>query len=192
MKQDKSTFCSWTFAAVVAVIIAVGLFIGPAYSQAETAVMLQQSPVQGGEINIGTGVHYFGHGSEVTLIATPRPGYRFVYWLGDVSDETSNNTTAYLDGPKIIIAVYEREDYAFLEETSFTPQGDSMSGRLISPSDYSRSGGSGAVKQKKYVRQTPEALENDPFPVPDPVPEPTTVLLLGIGGLLASRRKSKK
>jgi hypothetical protein len=178
MKQSKFTFL--TFAALTMVMLAVGFMSSPVYSKAETALMIQQSPASGGEINIGTGVHYYGSGSEVTLVATPKPGYRFVYWLGDVSDETSNNTTAQLDNPKIIIAVYEREEYAFLEETSFVVQGAAAADRMTAAPQASG-------KDLPSVDPNPDDPDD-----PKPTPEPVTGLLFALGGLMVARRKAKK
>ncbi len=61
--------------------------VEPAYCQGEDiALLLQKAPANGGVVNIGTGVHHFSSNAEVTLTATPKSGYQFAYWLGDVSD----------------------------------------------------------------------------------------------------------
>lgn len=81
---------------------------GSALCRAQShALLLQQTPSQGGVVSPQIGVHHFSSDSEVTLIAVPKPGYQFVYWLGDVLDPTANKTTTILDEPKIIIAVFE-------------------------------------------------------------------------------------
>ncbi|MHC4743940.1 MAG: InlB B-repeat-containing protein [Planctomycetota bacterium] len=71
------------------------------------ALLVQQTPSGAGMVSPEVGVHHFSCDSEVTLVAVPRPGYRFVYWLGDVLQPTASKTTALLDEPKIIIAVFE-------------------------------------------------------------------------------------
>ncbi|MHC4207590.1 MAG: InlB B-repeat-containing protein, partial [Planctomycetota bacterium] len=71
-------------------------------------LLLEQTPVKGGEITPVAGVHYFKPDSEVILTAVPKAGYKFIHWLGDVSDPTSANTVVYLNEPKVIIAVFEQ------------------------------------------------------------------------------------
>ena len=61
-----------------------------------TALLLQQSPVDGGAVNLSTGVHHFAPDTEVELSATARPGYEFVCWLGDVANPKANTTRVYM------------------------------------------------------------------------------------------------
>jgi len=92
-------------------VMAFGL-IAPAYSQTQDIVLLlEQTPVKGGEITPAAGVHHFKPGSEVFLKAVPKPGYKFVRWLGEVSDATATSTIAYLNKPKVIIAVFEQAEH---------------------------------------------------------------------------------
>jgi len=93
-------------------ITAFALFLpGPAQCQTpEIALLLQQTPSQGGIVNPQIGVHHFVLDTEVTIIAIPKPGYQFLYWLGDVLDKTANKTTTRLDKPKIIVAVFQQVD----------------------------------------------------------------------------------
>ncbi len=187
-------------------IAAMGM-VQPACGQAnETALLLQQSPVDGGTINLGTGVHYFENKSEVSLRATPKPGYHFVCWLGDVSDTVSQSTVAYLDSPKIIIAIYERVEYDFLtkdDSVHIVPGGGGGSG---GGSGFTGGGGGGGGIYGGGGGGGPnngeeDIIEDGDFPVPPtgptgdelpvPVPEPTTIVLLGFGSLLASRYRAK-
>ena len=111
-RDSNRTFVVGWQSIVLAIVVIVGGLAGPAYCQTNgVALLLQQTPVQGGTLNLSMGVHNFELYTEVTLTAIAKPGYQFVYWLGDVRDSTSNNTTVYLDGPKIIIAVFERARY---------------------------------------------------------------------------------
>ena len=160
-----------------------------ARSQDDPMLLLQLSPVQGGTITPGPGIHQFGLNAIVTLTAVPKPGYQFVYWLGDVIDPTSSRTTVYLDLPKIVMAVFEQAEYQFLaEEAAGTPEPDSR--MSASAGDYSRQGyeGGGAKRQKTPHFSQPE--QKDDFPVP--VPEPVTGILLALGGLLAARRVANR
>ena len=144
------------------------------------ALMVQQSPVDGGVVTPGVGVYDMENDSRVNLTAVPNPGYQFVYWLGDVSDSTSNSTVAYLNSPKIVIAVFERVGYEYLplsEAIRNTP-----AGRLYSsPGYYPRSEYTGGGSDD------PE----DPPEYPE-VPEPAAILTLTAGAMLLKLMKKKK
>ncbi|MBL7106138.1 MAG: PEP-CTERM sorting domain-containing protein [Phycisphaerae bacterium] len=151
------------------------------------AIMLQQSPPDGGTITPGTGVHNFDTGSQVTLNAVPKPGYQFVYWIGDVSDTTSNSTVAYLDSPKIIIAVYQRVGYDYLAASKVirsSPVGG-LYGKAVDYSNTSYTGGGGGDDGGGGEEEFPE---DDPFPVPE-VPEPATIILLSAAALMARYKR---
>ena len=150
------------------VIIAFWLII-PAYSQTKDMVLLlEQTPVKGGKITPVAGVHYFKPNSEVILTAVPKAGYKFIHWLGDVSDPTAANTIVYLNEPKVIIAVFEKAEQGI--------SGDGE-GLLL---------GGGGAKPKK-----PVYYEKGKKPTPE-VPEPATGLLMMLGGLFALKRRSPK
>jgi len=222
MKQNRSIFVGWQGVILTLAVVLYGLLEpaycqGPAsrpFAEWQlrtdtTVLLLQQSPPQGGKITPKVGVHQFDLNAEVTLTAIPEPGYYFVYWMGDVSDPTANSTIVYLDAPKIVIAVFERSEYELLleEELQNTLGGG---GRLYpSAADYSRQGGGGGggKRPKKFKwppRPQPEKppgpeKEPDEFPVPEqpdefpiPVPEPATVLLLGLGSLLGVIHRTKR
>jgi len=196
----------------------LALALAPRYASAQadgTVLLLQQSPPNGGAISPAVGVHTFGRNANVTLTATPKPGYQFVYWLGDVSDTTANITTAYLDTPKIIIAVFERVkyDFAFFEELPPSQAGEGGGGQPSrSSADYYGQGGFGGPGRRRphkyygYSYEPPE-IDDDPgeddfpipddiddFPIPDPepIPEPTTGLLLALGAFLAHLKRKQK
>lgn len=156
-------------------------------------LLLQQSPVQGGTITPGTGIHKFGLNASVTLTAVPKPGYQFVYWLGDVIDPTSSRTTVYLDLPKIVIAVFEQAEYEFPTEEGVAMASATDSELHVSAGDYSRQEYTGNDRVKPSKRRYSSEHQDD-FPVPDdvPVPEPATGILLTLGGLLAARRAADK
>ena len=196
---------------VLAIVICIAALSGNAFCRTDYAsICLQKTPPQGGSINIGAGIHDIILNSEITLIAMPEPGYQFVYWLGDVSDPTSNNTTAYIDSPKFIIAVFEKAEHEFISATDYTPRsGGGRGGQIRNAADYQRGGGGGIGGKRPHKwrwptpPKPPEPLDDilvpgdgstdgggDQLPVPgEPIPEPATGILLGMGSLLLKKRK---
>lgn len=190
----------WSVALAILVIMA-GL-LERAHGQTEAVTLiLQQTPSEGGTVTPVPGVHHFALNTEVTLTAIPKPGYQFICWLGDVSDRAAERTVAYLDRPKIVVAVFERSQYD-------TPMNDTGSGggrvggssagrsSVDSVADFSWGGparvagptrGPRAAKQSKAEAAIPE-----PQPPAPPVPEPATGILLSLGGLFALARRGVK
>jgi uncharacterized membrane protein YgcG len=175
--------------ALAAAIILCGLF-APADCQAdEVLLLLEQTPVKGGEITPGAGVHHFKPGSEVVLSAHPKPGYQFVHWLGDVSDSTANSTVVYLNKPKVIVAVFEQAKYNTKDTLPSGGGGGGGSGLMSTASNFfpqggisPGGGGGGGNPQLGPVATTPK------------VPEPATGVMLVVGSLFAfaRRRRAKK
>ncbi len=195
--------------AVISAFLVIGVVCpGLAFCQDNGIVLLiQQSPAQGGSVTPEEGVHKFGTGEEVVLTAVPKPGYQFVYWIGDVSDSTANRTSVYLNAPKIVIAVFERSEFDFLVADEL-PQSRPGGGLTPSAPDYANtaySGGGAKRPSKPGVPSIPpetpeepaddfpaqpEGEVNDDFPVPEPIPEPATIslMILGCLGLVRKRR----
>jgi hypothetical protein len=156
--------------------------------------MLEITPSQGGYLNIAPGVHTYDRFAEVTLTATPKPGYQFVYWLGNVTDATTGTTTVFLDSPKIVIAVFERSKFD-LVELEEGPQGSAGGGGLVrgrGEGDTSLEQAVGAKRPLPYHPPKP----NEDVPVPEeappvPVPEPATVILFCAGLLVFSNYRRK-
>jgi len=175
-------------------IIACGLIV-PAYSQTQEIVLLiEQTPVKGGEITPAAGVHHFKPGTEVMLTAVPKPGYKFIHWLGEVSDATANKTVVYLDKPKVIIAVFEQAEHSVSADGGALPAGGGGAPGGLFPTalDLSRPGGfggGGGVKPEKLVYYI---KDKKPIPKVPEVPEPATGLLLIMGSLFALKRRSRK
>lgn len=197
-KNSISFGCQKVILFLVLTVVFRGL-PEPAYCQtAGPVLLLQQIPANGGTITPGEGVHYPQQNTNVTLTAVPRAGYQFVYWLGDVSEATSNRTTAYLDAPKIVVAVFERVEFELEGVTEMTQNipGGQWGGRWASSADYSRQGYSGGGGSQPSIRRAlSKPPEPEPLPkeIPVPIPEPATVILLGLGSFLvfAGRRSEK-
>lgn len=163
----------------------------------QTALLLRQSPTEGGTINLGEGVHYFEQYTEITLTVIPKSGWQFVCWLGEVSDATTPTTTAFIDTPKIIIAVFERVAYEFLVE-EIGAKSSPAQNLFSSAPDYANTGGGGATRETwpspPSPPPPPPEQESDEVPVPQefpvPLPEPITAVLLALGSVCAFRKRS--
>lgn len=213
----RSTHPAFKGRLLIVVFAFAGLALLPVWpascSGAEVALLLQQTPAQGGIVSPDIGVHHYAANAVVTLVAVPRPGYQFVYWLGDVLDATANKTTALLSEPKVIVAVFEHVDHdqVMVGQGAHAVGGGGSfsSGTSISPAAArtSSGGSSGGGSSRGSTPTSP--TEGDPEPPidppddppidppddppidPPPVPEPATGLMLALGGLaLLKRRKA--
>lgn len=194
MTKHNDLTCIRRYSLLSALVILAATLTRPPYCRGENiALLLQQTPARAGMITPSAGVHHFAPNTQITLTAVPKPGFQFVYWLGDVSDPTANNTLAYLDSPKIIIAVFERNEYAFLADNEYTDWVPSP--RLIRiPADYARGGGGGGGGKRGNGgggggNGNGNGEEPDDFPVP--IPEPATVVLLSLATLFAFARRPR-
>lgn len=176
--------------AFAIVMITCG-WLTPAYCRADVVLLLEQTPVKGGQITPIAGVYHFAPGAEVTLTANPKPGYQFVHWLGDVSDPTATSTVVCLNKPKVIIAVFEQTEHGISADEQILPVGGGGAPGSSFPSamDLSRpggfSGGGGARPQPPHFTYV---IHTNP---PPQVPEPATGALLLLGGLFALVRKRR-
>jgi hypothetical protein len=188
MKHSNSKSMGFTAFAFGCAVLVLCL-AGPGYCEEDgTALMLQISPVNGGTLNLSPGVHTYDRDAEVTLTAVPNPSYRFVYWLGNVTNATTNTTTVHLDSPKIVIAVFERSQFAFVEFEE-GPQGSVGGGGLITSSSFYSGGigGGGSTSHSHSHQHTPKTNGDVPVPpenepdLPVPVPEPATIVFMFTG-----------
>ena len=191
MKPGGSPFLA-PRSLTAAIAIIAGWLFAPAFCQtSNVALLLQQTPSKGGAITPDAGVYHFEQNSEVTLTAAPKPGYQFVYWLGDVSDPKAVSTMVYLDKPKIIIAVFEQSGYgvpAVEKGISGGGGGGGGGSGFVSPvmtfgQAGSISGVAGGVKPKIY---------KSAYPKSEVIPEPATGVLLLLGSVFALVRRRTK
>ena len=184
MKRRSSTFLGLHGLLLVLLIMAGGLS-QTAYGQAGSVrLFLQQMPLQGGIISPSAGLYHYEANAQIALTAIPEPGYEFVYWLGDVSDPTACNTTVYLNGSKVIIAVFEPTEYDSSSDKQPLPAGGGGDLAVPSVPDYGRQGFNSAGGRPTDSSNSPQATAA--------IPEPATLLLLGLGGIILSRSKHAK
>ena len=167
-------------------------------------LLVQESPVDAGFVTPEPGVHRIGLNEMVVLKAVPKPGYRFLYWLGDVDSPTANETITNLDSPKIVIAVFEREEFSLLTPSTMPQKGRGGGGSIASANKFSprkiaSSGGTERLRLPRQVLPDPDPFpvpgdsdDEDDFPVPDDeIPEPATIALMGFGAVTVLRRKRR-
>jgi len=178
------------------VVIITLILLAPAYCQLSgVTLLIQQSPPQGGKVVPSAGVYDFELNAEITLTAIPKAGYYFVQWLGDVVDPTAPTTVAYLNKPKVIIAVFQQTDYGtLLGGATVTPD---IVSSVVPVGGGSSSGGGGGFSNNDPPKEPPppdDPDDKDPPPWnppdPPPVPEPATGLLLALGGLALLRKRA--
>lgn len=179
------------------------------------SLIIKQFPAQGGTITPGLGVHHFNPDEEITLTAVPKSGYKFVRWIGDVSDPQASSTFMQIKGPKIIIALFESSEYDGVFPRAGSPGGGARSGvgRIADVGNFSSltAGGGGKVTSP-YLAFPSSPAKPGPLPelptvivpaselpvviVPvsdEPVvPEPATGTLLTLGSLLMLLKRRAK
>jgi hypothetical protein len=191
MKRDNSK--SWSCAVIICCATLLFCFSAQAAVQGNgTALMLEASPAEGGSLNIATGVHTYDIDSDVALKATPKPGYQFVCWLGNVTNTTDSSTTVFLNSPKMVIAVFERNEFETPgAESGYLGGGGGEGGGGLVPSGGLSDSSLEEAEVKNPNPQTYSYPHTSPEKPPVPTPEPATVTLFFAGFLmLANRRKN--
>lgn len=158
-----------------------GLLQASYCQSADVTLFIQQTPAQGGTIIPSAGIHHFAPNSQVALTAVPQPAYQFIYWLGDVSDPTASSTTVFLDGPKVVLAVFEPlEPQYYVQGRS----GRGGGGTIAAVADFGQHGWMEAHSRTIIEQSSPSTPQ---APAAD-VPEPATLMLLSLGAIIFGRR----
>lgn len=189
---------------VLAVVAILANLAGFARGQsADISLRIQSVPAQGGDITPIPGVYHFKPETEVVLTAVPKPGYKFICWMGGVENPAARNTITYLSGPKTIVAVFERTEYdnyfAQSGSNGGGGGGDGAGGYIPNAENFSplMSGGALGKSSKPISVSSPVDIEQlmpeksvfiTPVQNEPVVPEPTTAILLGLGGLFTFAR----
>jgi len=178
MRRHSSAYLGWRVFVLGLLLVFCGLFASAYCQAADVAVLIEQSPPSGGEVAGGTGIRYFPFGSKITLTAVPKRGYHFLYWLGDVVDPHSISTVAFLDGPKIIVAVYAK-----------VPEEGRLELEAISPPSSAGSGGGGGVRAAEPTSSLSPPPPSPPHPPPPPIAEPSTIFLFGLAAVMLRKMR---
>ena len=96
---------------LLGLIIVLSVSMAAQASDEGYALLVQSSPPGAGAVTPGLGVHKTAIGQTVALSAVPKQGYQFLYWLGDVSSTSGPDTTISIDSPKLVVAVFAKEDF---------------------------------------------------------------------------------
>jgi hypothetical protein len=184
----------------LAVAVFLMLLVSPLLAvDDQYALLVQKTPAFGGTVTPSEGVQMADSYKLVTVTATPRIGYEFVYWLGEVTEPTSSVTTVLVDNPKMVIAVFERAVMAKISDDNAVAVsgggGGKSSGGSFGGTYIPKSGGGTPPGPRFVARSTRPPVyipEIEVTPEVEVIPEPATMLLLGSGAMMLLRRNRKR
>lgn len=187
MKKNKFNPMLFFWVLVIVVLVSVTSLMA---QDNKFALLVQKSPEYGGVVTPSESLSMPNGDQLVTITATPRDGYEFVYWLGDVASPTSSITSVLVDTPKMVIAVFERPEFQAALDVPGGGGGGGGGGSSSSPSpghvpsNSGSSSGPGSAPSRTYSAPEPKVLVN--------IPEPATMLILGSGALMLFRSPRKR
>ncbi len=196
-----STFFQAGRLQFLAIVFISVVCVSPLIAQnGRLALLVQKIPEYGGVVTPTQSVQLAASDQLITITATPRDGYEFVYWLGDVTAPTSSITTVLVDAPKMVIAVFERPQIGEFSETipgSFSRGSKGYakasfrssrpnSNPIASPSPVFSPRNKATFVNQIIINEPPE--ESDDPEKPE-VPEPATIVMLGSGLIILLRKR---
>ena len=204
---------------IIVLSVSVSVSVAAAASDEGYALLIQSSPPDAGVVTPGLGIHKTAIGQTVALSAVPKQGYQFLYWLGDVSSTGGPDTTVSVDSPKLVVAVFSREDFdeelpgAGIADGQYGAGGGRGYNPIQSPASINAPRVFSDGSSRRFIPEPPPIDpddddipvpgDNDDIPVPgdndvpesatiEEVPEPATVLLLGLGSSVFLKRRRKQ